>query len=673
MLPGDFPTNLIFGVVLAATLAFFGWTLWRLIRVLRLGKPENRFDRPGRRVANVFAYFFGQASVLKEPAGLGHFCIFWGFIVISLGTLETFIRGFASDWTYARLVGGAGYAAFGGLLDLFSAAVIVAIVVGLFRRFAVRPFRLRTDDPGAPRDAALILTWILVLVAFMWLARGVEAHLGHAGDALRWSPVSRLFAGLFAGAPAGALRVQLAVYWWVHTLLILGFLAYIPYSKHLHILMALPNFVFKRLPSTPRARLSIIDFTDETATKFGKDELTDLTWKQILDHYACTECGRCQNECPASRTDKPLSPYMLVHHVKEHAIRKGYALLAGKGELPEDAPEIARKPLIGGVVGTDEIWSCTTCGACEQACPVFIEHIQEIVDLRRSLVMMQSSFPSEVQAAFKNLETNSNPWQIPWSDRGQWAAGLDAPTYKEKPGAEWCFYVGCLGAFDDRARKVSAAFVSLLNKAGVDFAILAEEEKCCGDPARRIGNEYLGQMQVQANVEVFAKYGVKKILTTCPHCFNTLAHEYPDFGGAYEVWHHATFLRELLRQGRLTPRTPVAGRLVYHDSCYLGRHNGIYDAPRELLRAVPGVSLTEAGRHGAKGFCCGAGGGRMWMEETLGTRINEDRAAELIGAGAPTVAVACPFCMTMIQDGMKAHDREDVTTLDLAEILDRSC
>jgi Fe-S oxidoreductase len=680
MLPGQFPTNLIFGILLLATLAFFVWSVRRLILIIRMGKPEGRQDRAGERVANIFKYFFGQLSVLREPAGIGHFFIFWGFIVLSFATLETFIAGFAHGFTWQVLFGTGFYSLFGLLLDLFGLAVVIAIGAGLIRRYIVKPMRLESDDPGCKKDATLILLWIFALVMLQWLSRGVEGNIatlhngGQLPAGLGWSPIARIFGGWFGGMGEGYLAGLASLFWWLHTLLILGFMAYIPYSKHLHLLMALPNFYFKRFPDEPRARLSTIDFEDATATKFGKDEMVDLTWKQILDHMACTECGRCQNECPAFNTDKPLSPSRFIHHVKEHILAKGKALVAAGGELPEDADDSLKANLIGDVFATDAIWACTTCGACENVCPVFIEHTSEIVDLRRSLVMMQSAITPEVQLTFRNMETNSNPWQIPYTDRGNWADDMEIPTFTEKPDAEYLFYVGCAGSFDDRAMKVSRAFAGLLKKAGVDFAILGQEEKCCGDPARRIGNEYLGATQVQANVEIFKAKGIKKILTTCPHCFNTLANEYPDFGGHYEVIHHSVFLEQLLAQGKLKPTVEFKGQIAYHDSCYLGRHNDIYQPPRQILKSVPGVDLVELGRCGEKGFCCGAGGGRMWMEEDLGTRINENRTAEIIEAGVDKAAVGCPFCLTMIEDGLKAHGKEEqIAALDIAEILAQAC
>ena len=668
MLPGHFPSNLIFAFVLLGTLLCFAITVVRLLRILELGseEPVDRFSDTGRRILAFLKYFFGQARVIAEKDGFGHFFIFWGFIFLSLGTLETFIRGFNPDYSYAALIGDSGNAVFGGLLDFFGLAVLVAIVASLFRRLILKPRRLETSDPKAGREALFILSLIFGLVLFMFLARAAESNLAGDLHALRWSPVSMFFTSF-----AGSTEMPVALYWWVHTLAILFFLAYIPSSKHLHILMAAPNIFLRRLG--PRAVLQKLDFTDTSATQFGKDDVTQFSWKQMLDHYACTECGRCQTHCPAYSTDKPLSPYALVHEAKAQIIDKGSALLQGDGELPESASELAKASLIEGVISTDALWSCTTCGACEQSCPVFIEHIEKIVDLRRSLVMMRSSFPTEVQAAFKNLETNQNPWQISYTERAKWTSGLDIPTLAEKPDAEILFWVGCMGSFDEQSQKISRAFASLMKKAGVDFAILGEEEKCCGDPARRIGNEYLAQMQMQANADTMNRYKIRKVVTACPHCFNSLAHEYPDFGGDYEVTHHADFLQELLDEGRLLASNSLEEKVSYHDSCYLGRHNDIYDSPREALEQVPGLELLEMDRNREHGFCCGAGGGRMWMEEDLGSRINVNRAEEAVSTGCGTVAVACPFCSTMMSDGLKDAGNEEIKVRDIAEILDEVC
>jgi Fe-S oxidoreductase len=453
------------------------------------------------------------------------------------------------------------------------------------------------------------------------------------------------------------------IFSWGHHLIIFFFLLYIPFSKHIHILGAIPNVFFKNLG--PTGTLSRMDFEDETAEKFGISEIQEYTWKQLLDLYACTECGRCQVACPAHMTEKPLSPYRVIHHLRGHFMDRRGELLSPPAEGEGGGNG---KDLIPGTVTEDEIWSCTTCGACMQECPPFIEHVQKFVDLRRFLVMTESRFPAEMQPVFRNMEVNYNPWALGFSQRADWAEGLDVPVAAEKKTFDYLYWIGCAGSFDARGQSVARAMVTLLKRAGVDFAILGVEEMCCGETARRMGNEYLAQTLIEANIEVLKKYDFKSILTACPHGYNTFKVEYPQFGYEKPVVHHTELLLELVRDGRLKPSGALSMRGVYHDSCYLGRYNDIMSEPRELLKEVAG-GLAEFGRRGKRSFCCGAGGGRMWMEETLGRRINEDRVDESLGLGVDHVFTACPFCTTMFEDGLKAKDREDVKVLDVAEVL----
>jgi Fe-S oxidoreductase len=409
-----------------------------------------------------------------------------------------------------------------------------------------------------------------------------------------------------------------------------------------------------------------MNLEDESAEKFGASELTDLTWKQILDLYACTECGRCQIACPAYVTGKPLSPFRVIHRMRSQLMRDKGKLLGKPGEA------LRRTPIVPENVAEDEIWACTTCGACMQECPPFIEHVQKIVDMRRWLVLTQSTFPAQLQPVFRNMEVNYNPWAIGSSTRADWASGLSVPLASEKKEFDVLFWVGCAGSFDQRGQKVSRAMVALMQKAGVDFAILGTEEMCCGETARRLGNEYLAQTLVQANIEALSKYKFNRIVTACPHGLNTFLVEYPQFGYRSPVVHHSEFLLGLLDEGKLKINAAAGVRGAYHDSCYLGRYNGVLDAPRDLMRRAT-TGVVEFKRHGKRSFCCGAGGGRMWMEETLGRRINEERVGELLSLGVERVFTACPYCLTMFEDGLKSLKREELKALDIAEVLLEAC
>jgi Fe-S oxidoreductase len=450
----------------------------------------------------------------------------------------------------------------------------------------------------------------------------------------------------------------------MHLLLVLGFMMYIPRSKHLHILAAGPNIFFKHL-GTPKA-IEVTNLEDENATSFGLGKVTDLSWKGALDLLSCTECGRCEESCPADMTGKPLSPMRLIHDMKMELFAQKQHVLGGK---TDEIPAVVRTE--SGITD-DVIWACTSCRACEEACPVNIEQTNIIFEARKNLVLMESRFPAEMQTVFRNMENNYTPWAFGHDTRADWCRDLNVKQMADHPTAEVLYYVGCAGSFDDRAKKVATAIVNLLKKANVDFAILGKEEKCNGDPARRAGNEYLAQMLIKENVEALNKYKPKKILTGCPHCFNTLKNEYPAFGAQYDVVHHTTFLEGLIQEGKLKPKqNPETGEITFHDSCYLGRWNDVYSAPREILKAIPELNVKEMPRNKNKGLCCGAGGARMFMEETIGKRINVERTEEALATGAKTIASGCPFCSTMLTDGVKAKDKQDhVHVKDVAEILD---
>jgi Fe-S oxidoreductase len=672
MHPGYFPVSFFFWLLLVAVSGFFVFILDKLYRILELGQPEDRFDHLGRRFKGVITFVLGQKRVVREPSGWGHFLIFWGFVIITIGSLETFGVGLYHGFAYWKFLGKPFTAVLYLLQDLLCLGVVVALVISLRRRFVVKPERLRyTDQQAANLDACIIIGLILVLIVFLFGARAVECRLAQAEPG-RYFPqtafISVALSWLFAGLPAASLESWYTFFWWAHTLVILGFLLYIPFSKHLHILGAIPNVFFRRL--RPVGELTKMDLEDESVETFGVSKIEEFTWKQLLDLYACTECGRCSENCPANLTGKPLSPKETIHNLKKHLLAKG-KLLLDKEAAGEGAGAELSKALVGEVCVPDEIWSCTTCGNCLEHCPVFIEHIQKYVDMRRYLVLMESDFPPEVQTVLRNWETNSNPWGLAFATRGDWAQGLEVQTLAENPEVEYLFYVGCTGSFDDRGKKVTAALVQLLNRAGVSFGILGAEEKCCGETARRIGNEYLFQAMATELTETINGYGVKKIITTCPHGYNCLKNEYPQFGGNWEVYHHSEFLNRLLRQGQLTPRRPLNKRLTFHDSCYLGRYNDLYEQPRSILKSIPGLSLQEMERHHNKSFCCGAGGGRMWMEETLGHQlINEARTDQALAQSPEIIGVSCPFCTIMLEDGLKAKEKgEAVKVYDIAELL----
>ena len=617
--------------------------------------------------------------MIREPAGWGHFFIFWGFVIISIGSLETFGVGVYHGFAYWKFLGKGLTSLLYLLQDLFCAAVVVALCVALYRRFVVKPERLIYEDQKAVnQDACIIIGLILLLIVLLFGARAAEYLLAQ-GEPSQYFPrlafVSVAFSSLFAGLTTEGLQAWYSFCWWGHTVVILGFLIYIPFSKHLHLLGAIPNVFFRRLSSV--GELSKMDLEDETAETYGVSKIEEFSWKQLLDLYACTECGRCSDNCPATLTGKPLSPKLTIHHLKEHLQAKGKMLLAQQGaaEAATANPEgELAKALIGDICQHDELWSCTTCGNCIENCPVFIEHIDKYVDMRRYLVLMESNFSPEVQNVMRNWETNSNPWGLGFATRGDWAKGLPVKTLAEDSQVEYLYYVGCAGSFDERAKKISSALVTLLNEAGVSFGILGAEEKCCGETARRLGNEYLFQSMATELVEIINSYGVKKIITACPHGYNCLKNEYPQFGANWEVYHHSEFLATLLKEGQLQPHQSMDKNLVFHDSCYLGRYNDLYEEPRTVLNSISGLQFSEMDRSRNKAFCCGAGGGRMWMEETLGDqKINDARTDQALQLEPDIIGVCCPFCTTMFEDGLKTFDMDEkVKVYDIAEILVQS-
>lgn len=657
--------NIVFILVFLATFTFFGFSISNLIKYLKVAKKkDDRFDNIPERLKRVWSIAFAQTKLLRDPlAGLLHLLIFWGFILFIFAVIETIIQGFYTPFSLSFL--GPVFTLITFVQDIFGLLVILSVLLSLYRRFIQKVPRLVVDAHGM-KDAAFILSLIMLIVISMYGQNAASfANNGMIFHKYELRPVSAFIGGLFFNEQTQTSLVLYEFFWWMHILLIFGFLNFLPYSKHLHILTSIPNVFFANLDPV-RNTLKKLNLDDENAESFGVADIEQFSWKQILDGYSCTECGRCTSVCPANTVGKSLSPRDLIVDIRKRTLDKAPLIIDGKND-----GELYEKTLIHNYISDTVLWECTTCMACVQECPVMIEHVDSIVDMRRNLVLTESEFPAGLNAVFKSLETNFTPWAFNAADRAEWAEGLNIKTMAEDKNGEVLFWVGCAGSFDDRYKKVSKAFAAIMQKAGVDFRILGTEEKCNGDTARRLGNEYLAQMMMQENIETLNNYGVKKIVTACPHCFNSLKNEYPQFGGIFEVKHHTEFIEDLLDSGKIQLKnSAVNHKVTYHDSCYLGRYNGVYDSPRKSLSKVSGLDLVEMKRSKSKGFCCGAGGGRMFLEDEEGGRINEERAKEAIETKADTIASACPFCMTMMTDGVKHFEKtEEVSVKDIAEIV----
>jgi len=657
--------HILFLIVLLAAFVGFGYSLRRMIRIISMGKPENRLDHIWQRIVRMLVVAFGQSKIFREKAaGIMHAFIFWGFLVLLTSIIEAIGEGLISGFSLRFL--GIFYPPIVFMQELFAGLVIIGVGIALFRRYIVRPKRLRVDRKSMIDATVILITILAIMITFL----GQNATRTQLGSVEETRFLSNILMPYLTSSNDLTNQTLFEVYWWIHIVLVLGFLNYLPYSKHAHIITSIPNVFLTSLD--PKGSLKPINFEQEGLEKFGATDVDDLTWKQILDGFTCTECGRCTASCPANITGKQLSPKLIMMNVRKRAVEKSKVMFDGKLS-EEKKKQIMDKTLLHNYVTKEELFACTTCMSCMQECPVNNEHVPTIVDLRRSLVLMESSFPQEVQVVFKNLETNFNPWAFPPSSRTEWAEGMDIPLISQNPDAEILFWVGCAGAFDARYKKVTVAFAKLLKKANVKFAILGNEEKCSGDSARRIGNEYLAQMLMKENVETLNRYNVKKIVTACPHCYNTIKNEYPQFGGKYEVYHHSEYLLNLIKQGKLKIARNKEARVTYHDSCYLGRYNDIYEQPREILKSISGIKLKEMSRNRSRGFCCGAGGGRMWMEEKEGKRVNIERTEEALALKPDMIATACPFCMTMLEDGLKDKESLDIVKIvDIAEILEEN-
>jgi Fe-S oxidoreductase len=672
-----FPGSLLFALLLLSALALFAYTASRRVQLLLLGagEKEDRLDRPLARLWHVVLYGFLQRKMFRDPyAGLYHALIFGGFLVLAVRTLMLVFEGLFPGAGLPFLPAGfwEGYLL---VKDVVLLTTLAGVVLALLRRHLARKERL---DPSFDADLILCLIGFLMVTDFaagaarmaldaahaasMVGASGVAASASAAAASAAlarsaiWEPLtSSLSKQFFSSLSFSSLQSTYFGSWWAHLVAIFVFANYLPFAKHFHVITALPNLFFSKLESPGKMATFDIEKAAE-AEKFGVSKVEDFTWKQKLDMFTCTECGRCREVCPTHLTGKPLSPKGFMVDLRNALYADADALIdadAGRGDGSAERRLAGRTPLVGGWIDEEAVWACTTCRYCEHACPVGITYVDKITDLRRHLVLEKSEFPKEAQTAFNGMERQGNPWNLAAADRDAWTKDLPFPVLtmaeaKEHGGVDVLFWVGCAGSYEDRGKRVSRALATLLHEAGVTYAILGKEETCTGDAARRLGNEYLFQTLARQNIERMSGYGVTKIVTNCPHCFNTLANEYPDLGGRFEVVHGTELVARLVAEGRIRLVNANPMSLSFHDPCYLGRHNGVYDAPRELLNAIPGIAFKELPKSRENGMCCGAGGGRMWLDETIGARVNQARFAEIEANGTDAVGVSCPFCMVML-------------------------
>jgi Fe-S oxidoreductase len=647
------PRVIAFIIVFIIAVAFFAYSCYRRFGLVLKGRPENRFNALWNRFWNMLYYAFGQRRVVKKLFGFNHFVLFWAFMILLISNTEFLLNGLAPDViSFARLPDTA-YFTLVYIFDIVSVLALLSVIIAVIRRLIAPP----PYTVGRSLDAFVILGLVGGLMIAYFGLHATEIAAG-TERAAKYMPISNFGASIIpSGTSAGTLDIAQRVFWWCHAVILVSFLNYLPYSKHMHIMTSIPNCFFKSLEKVrtqPREEF-------KKGNTFGVGQVESFTWKGLFDSYACTECGRCSDNCPATFTGKPLQPRLVIHDIKTNLL---------KNAEKDGHPEV---PLIGsegeGSVAEEVIWECTTCGACMEVCPVFIEHVPRIVDMRRHLVETKAKFPEELLTLFENMEQRSNPWGIAPADRTKWAADINVQPF-DKDKTENLFYVGCAGAFDARNRSTTLSIAKILDKSGVSWGTLGRDEMCCGDSLRRLGNEYVFDRMAKDNIKMFNDRGVKKIITQCPHCYSTLKNDYKQYGAEFEVVHHTEFIDGLIRQGKLKLNAAKLDNIVFHDSCYLGRYNGIFDAPRRVIAAATGHAPGEMERRRDKGFCCGAGGGRMWMEEKQGTLINVARVEEALGKKPDTICVCCPYCMTMFDDGLKDKEAADkVQVLDIAEIV----
>ena len=651
----------IFAIVFTVAVIFFLWSCWHRFSLVALGLPDNRIDRIGLRIWNMLLYAFGQKRVVagKYPFGWNHFVFFWCFLILLIANTEFLFHGLFPDIIALSKLPEGLYHALALIFDVVSLLALIAVIIAISRRLWFAPKYIEAKTV----DAFVILGLVATLMIAFFGLHGSGIALGEE-SAAAWMPISSFVATFFKDLPPVTLASMKLIFWWVHAFALLGFLCYLPYSKHMHILTSIPNCFFKSIDKVNTQTPEVF----KKDNVYGAGRVDRMRWKDLFDSYSCTECGRCTDNCPAANTGKELNPRLVIHDIKINLLHNGKLIKQGK------APEL---PLIGGgkegSIKEDAIWACTTCGACMEVCPVSIEHVPKLVYMRRDLVEMQAKFPDELLSLFENLENRSNPWGIIPAERSRWVAEVNAPSF-EKDRTEYLFYTGCAGSLDTRNKRNTEAIARILNAAGVSWGTFGKDEKCCGDSARRLGNEYVFDRMARENIKMMQEAGVKKIIVECPHCYNTIKNDYKQFGADFEVIHHAELILQLIESGKLQLKKKAdAGKIIFHDSCYLGRYNGIFDQPRKLIEKATGKAPMEMDRRRETSFCCGAGGGRMWMEETEGTRINMARVTEAMKSDPDTICVCCPYCVTMMEDGLtdiKAPDK--VKVIEIAELVEKA-
>ena len=666
------PGYVIFWVLFAIAIGLFAQRLYILLRLMRLGKQEHRFDRIGQRIKAMLVAVIPQWCSLrsitrKDLAGLGHALMFWGFgfFFISYIVFIGLAEGFG---LHTVLMGNTFETVYASILDIAGVFVVIAIVWAAIRRYVLRPDRLEINV-----EAGVIMIMVFSLMALHFFIEGFG--LAGSGDATAWPPVGAALARFLAGSAISKSTLTALSHgaWWLHYALILGFMVYIPRSKHLHVLASAVNILFK--PLGHRVVLKPIPLEaledPEGSAALGASKIQDFTWKDLLDLYACAVCGRCHVNCPAQLSGKTLSPKEVIHNLKEHLLEAGPGLLAGHAE---ESSEGQTKAMIGDVVTEDEIWACTTCGACQEVCPVEIEHVRKLIELRQNLVMAQNKMPESAQLMLRNMQSRGHPWSGAQSLRlrGDWTHDQELTILSQGDSARTLFWVGCTGALVERNVEATLSLIRVLKAAGVDFAVLGDAETCCGDPARRAGYDFQFQILAEDNIELFKSYNIKEIITSCPHCYNTIKNEYPLYGGDFKVVHYTQLIAELVSQGKLKLTNELESIVTYHDPCYLSRYNDVLMEPRRVLQAIPKAQLAEMERSRKTTFCCGGGGGHMWIEEQPGTtKINHIRIEEVIETGAETVVTSCPYCLQMLEEGIEHKDIKDsLKAKDLSEVVE---